>query len=93
MDTDPSTHPSAETLEAYGLGKLDDASAEAVSKHLRDCTDCRSLVTEMTVSKTRRFCSIAYMGDRRRRCRLFIIASHVFDGSGRGNVRCSGQRG
>ena len=47
MDADPSTHPTPETLQAYGLGKLDDASAEVVSKHLEDCPDCRRQVAEM----------------------------------------------
>ena len=46
MDAGPSTHPTPETLQAYGLGKLDDASAEVVSKHLEDCPDCRRQVTE-----------------------------------------------
>ena len=47
MDTHPSHHPTSETLQAYGLGKLDDASAEAVNKHLEDCPDCRRQVAEM----------------------------------------------
>ena len=34
-------HPAHETLQAYGLGKLDDALAEVVSKHLEACPDCR----------------------------------------------------
>jgi hypothetical protein len=34
MDTDPILHPTSEILQAYGVGKLDDASAEAVYKHL-----------------------------------------------------------
>ncbi len=47
MDAGPSAHPTFETLQAYGFGKLDDASAEVVSKHLEDCPDCRRQVTEM----------------------------------------------
>ena len=41
MDTHPAIHPTSEILQAYGLGDLDDASAEAVNKHLEDCPDCR----------------------------------------------------
>ena len=40
-------HPTTETLQAYSLGKLDDAAAEAVNKHLEDCPDCRRQVAEM----------------------------------------------
>ncbi len=40
METRQAVHPSAGTLEAFGLGKLDDASAEAVISHLQDCPDC-----------------------------------------------------
>jgi anti-sigma factor ChrR (cupin superfamily) len=47
MDTHPTPHPTSEILQAYGLGELDDASAEAVYKHLEDCPDCRHVVAEM----------------------------------------------
>ena len=47
MDTGPSPHPTTETLQAYGLGKLDDALAKVVSEHLEDCPNCRRQVTEM----------------------------------------------
>ena len=47
MDIHPSLHPTSEILRAYGLGMLDDASAEAVYKHLEDCPDCRRQVAEM----------------------------------------------
>ncbi len=50
MDAGPSAHPTPETLQAYGLGKLDVASAEVVTKHLEDCPDCRRLVTEITAA-------------------------------------------
>ena len=33
---------------AYGVGKLDDASAEAVHKHLEDCEECLRQVAEMS---------------------------------------------
>ncbi len=35
-------------MQAYGFGKLGDASAEVVGTHLEDCPDCRRTVTEMT---------------------------------------------
>ncbi len=41
-------HPSDQTLSAYGLGKLDDASAETVSKHLEDCDSCQHRVAELS---------------------------------------------
>ena len=47
MDAHASPHPTSETLQAYGLGTLDDDSVEAVSKHLEACSDCRRQVAEM----------------------------------------------
>jgi anti-sigma factor RsiW len=47
MDAHPSPHPSQEVLQAYGLGKLDDASAEMVHKHLDACLYCRRQVAEV----------------------------------------------
>ena len=35
-------------MSAYGLGKLDDASAESVSKHLEDCDSCQRRVAELS---------------------------------------------
>ena len=37
MDAASSLHPTDQTLSSYGLGKLDDRSAEAVNKHLEQC--------------------------------------------------------
>ena len=37
MESRAVTHPSADTLQAFGLGKLDDASAGAVMNHLEEC--------------------------------------------------------
>jgi tetratricopeptide (TPR) repeat protein len=47
MDARSSPHPTFEILQAYGLGKLDDALVEAVNKHLEHCSDCRCQVAEM----------------------------------------------
>jgi formylglycine-generating enzyme required for sulfatase activity len=48
MDAHPAVHPTDETLSSYGLGKLDDTSAEAVNQHLEQCSDCRKRVAEMS---------------------------------------------
>lgn len=45
MDAGPSAHPTLESLQTYGLGKLDDASAGIVREHLADCADCRRRMT------------------------------------------------
>ncbi len=52
MDAGQSAHPNPETLQAYGLGMLDDASAEVVSKHLDDCTECQRRVSEITAASS-----------------------------------------
>jgi serine/threonine protein kinase len=43
-----SSHPNDQKLQSFGLGKLDDASAESVSKHLETCPDCQSRVAEVS---------------------------------------------
>ena len=48
MDAHAALHPTDQTLSSYGLGKLDDASAEAVNKHLEQCPACRKRVAEMS---------------------------------------------
>ena len=48
MDAAESLHPTDQTLRSYGLGKLDDRSAEAVNEHLMECSDCRKRVAEMS---------------------------------------------
>jgi formylglycine-generating enzyme required for sulfatase activity/serine/threonine protein kinase len=48
MDAAQSLHPTDQTLRSYGLGKLDDRSAEAVNDHLMECSDCRKRVAEMS---------------------------------------------
>jgi serine/threonine protein kinase len=44
----PTSHPTDQTLTSYGLGKLDDGTAEAVNQHLEQCPDCRKRVAEMS---------------------------------------------
>ncbi len=46
MNANPSPHPAAEILDAYALGTLDDAQAEAVAQHLEDCPECRRRAAE-----------------------------------------------
>ena len=48
MAAQPALHPTDRTLHAYGLGKLDDASAESVNQHLESCADCRRRAAEMS---------------------------------------------
>ena len=48
MGATAAVHPTEPTLQAYGLGKLDDASAESVNKHLSSCPECQSRVAEMS---------------------------------------------
>jgi serine/threonine protein kinase len=48
MGATAAVHPSDHSLKLYGLGKLDDASADLVSKHLGSCPDCRRRVAEMS---------------------------------------------
>ncbi len=48
MDAHAVTHPTDKILSSYGLGKLDDRSADAVNKHLEQCTSCRNRVAEMS---------------------------------------------
>jgi len=47
MEARATLHPTDQTLSYFGLGKLDDASAESVSKHLEQCPGCRKRVAEM----------------------------------------------
>ncbi len=48
MGANDVVHPSGQTLQSYGLGKLDDASAESVNNHLSSCPDCQRRVAEMS---------------------------------------------
>ena len=47
MDAHAALHPTDQTLSSYGLGKLDDSSAQAINEHLDQCPECRKRVAEM----------------------------------------------
>jgi hypothetical protein len=48
MDALQALHPTDQTLSSYGLGQLDDATAESVNQHLESCPDCRRRVAEVS---------------------------------------------
>jgi serine/threonine protein kinase len=48
MGTAGPIHPTDRMLQSYGLGTLDDASADSVSKHLASCSDCQSRLAEIS---------------------------------------------
>ncbi len=48
MNAHAALHPTEQTLSSFALGKLDDASSEAVNTHLEQCPDCRKRVAEMS---------------------------------------------
>jgi len=48
MELRPTSHPSAESLRALALGKLDDNTAAAVLSHLDVCPECSKEVTAAT---------------------------------------------
>jgi tRNA A-37 threonylcarbamoyl transferase component Bud32 len=52
MDAGPSAHPTVATLQAYGLGKLDDASAGIVREHLETCLECQRQGADITASNS-----------------------------------------
>ena len=41
-------HPTDQTLQAYGLGKLGEDVAEAVSRHVDICVECQSRITGLS---------------------------------------------
>ena len=44
MDAAATVHPTDQDLLAYRAGKLEDAAAESMSKHLDDCSACQSRI-------------------------------------------------
>jgi serine/threonine protein kinase len=48
MGAAASGHPTDQTLRSYGLGMLDDTSADSVIKHLKSCALCQRRVAEVT---------------------------------------------
>ena len=48
MNAVPPRHPTDQSLQSYGLGKLEDASVKAVEEHLEACADCRRRVAELS---------------------------------------------
>ncbi len=48
MGTTAAVHPADPILQAYGLGKLDDAPSASVSQHLESCDSCRQRVAALS---------------------------------------------
>jgi WD40 repeat protein len=48
METRAGAHPSSESLQAYALGKLNEAAARSLSDHLVDCPACREQAAAMS---------------------------------------------
>jgi len=48
MGATAAVHPTDQMLRSFGLGGLDDASAESVNKHLEGCAACQRRVAEMS---------------------------------------------
>ena len=48
MGATAAVHLNDPILQAYSLGKLDDASAESVNQHLSSCSECQRRVAEMS---------------------------------------------
>ena len=48
MKTTAALHPTDQVLNAYGLGKLDDSTAQSVDAHLSGCAECRRRVAEIS---------------------------------------------
>jgi serine/threonine protein kinase len=48
MPGTPATHPSAEDLQSFGLGKLNDAAAEVILRHLENCPGCHKQVAALS---------------------------------------------
>jgi serine/threonine protein kinase len=48
MGATAAVHPTDQTLQSYGLGKLDNESSVSVSKHLEACNSCQRRVAELS---------------------------------------------
>ncbi len=48
MEARPVTHPSADALQAFGLGQMDDAAASGIMSHLDSCPQCRQAVASLS---------------------------------------------
>jgi serine/threonine protein kinase/formylglycine-generating enzyme required for sulfatase activity len=48
MGATAAVHPADPILQAFGLGKLDDASSASVSQHLESCDPCQRRVAELS---------------------------------------------
>ncbi len=48
MNIKSTTHPSAEVLADYGLGKLNESSLASVARHLESCPPCRQIVEKVS---------------------------------------------
>jgi serine/threonine protein kinase len=71
MDHVPAAHPTDRALSAFGIGKLDARSAEAVDRHLEECAACRERVAEMSADSF-----LARMRDARPEDRVRDSRSH-----------------
>jgi serine/threonine protein kinase/formylglycine-generating enzyme required for sulfatase activity len=48
MNASQIQHPTDQALQAYGLGKLDDDTAESMNKHVESCSVCQRRVAELS---------------------------------------------
>ena len=48
MGAPPSLHPTDQTLQAYGLGTLDEDTSASVDSHLAECSACRQRAAEIS---------------------------------------------
>ena len=46
----PVSHPQAEQLRAYSLGRLDDNASRLIERHLMSCTECKEQLFEIPAS-------------------------------------------
>src|SRR5208282_1757604 len=54
MNPPPLLHPTAETLQAYGLGRLTNDASKAIHQHLAECAECRRRVAGLLGSSPAR---------------------------------------